>query len=170
MSLDWIKSIQEAKCLFNHQLPNVKCPILWHIYCINYYISIYSLALAINEFLKKINKSKLGTNWNTNATTQLHSYFLIYNNLSWGKWKERKNPQFNFFSQNLSLERNFFKWDGKVTKIKHLLFHRMWKNIITWNEKKSRYVKFGIQKNAKFLGILNINFLFMKNDIHFQKG
>ena len=37
-------------------------------------------------------------------------------------------------------------------------------------KKKSRYVKFGIQKNAKFLGILNINFLFMKNDIHFQKG
>ena len=29
------------------------------------------------------------------------------------KWK---NPQFNFLSQNLSIERNFFKWDGKVTK------------------------------------------------------
>ena len=28
-----------------------------------------------------------------------------------------KNPQFNFSRQNLSLERNFFKWDGKVTKI-----------------------------------------------------
>ena len=29
-----------------------------------------------------------------------------------------KKPQFNFSSQNLNIERNFFKWwDGKVTKI-----------------------------------------------------
>ena len=125
MSLDWIKSIQEAKCLFNHQLPNVKCPILWHIYCINYYISISCLALAINEFLKKINKSKLGTNWNTNATTQLHSYFLIYNNLSWGKWKERKNPQFNFFSQNLSLD--------TTASIFHRIFDDMKQDKNTYN-------------------------------------
>ena len=40
-----------------------------------------------------------------------------------------KNPQSNFSSQNLSLERNFFKWDGKETKILHLLFHRIWKKI-----------------------------------------
>ena len=26
-----------------------------------------------------------------------------------------KDPQFNFSCQNLSLERNFFKWDGKVS-------------------------------------------------------
>ena len=44
--------------------------------------------------------------------------------LEWNKWK---NPQFNFSSQNLSIERNFFKWDGKETKILHLLFHRIWK-------------------------------------------
>ena len=31
------------------------------------------------------------------------------------EWNEWKNSQFNFSSQNLSLERNFFKWDGKVT-------------------------------------------------------
>ena len=125
MSLDWIKSIQEAKCLFNHQLPNVKCPILWHIYCINYYISISCLALVINEFLKKINKSKLGTNWNTNATTQLHSYFLIYNNLSWGKWKERKKSTIQLFSSksqfrydslnfpqnHMKQEKNTYNWD-----------------------------------------------------------
>ena len=32
------------------------------------------------------------------------------------EWNEWKNPQFNFSSQNLSIERNFSKWDGKVTK------------------------------------------------------
>ena len=36
----------------------------------------------------------------------------------------------HFSSQNLSLERNFFKWDGKVTKILYLLFHRTFRN---WN-------------------------------------
>ena len=29
--------------------------------------------------------------------------------------------------KNLSTEWNFFKWDGKVSKIWHLLFHRIWK-------------------------------------------
>ena len=43
---------------------------------------------------------------------------------------EWKNPQFNFSSQDISIERNVFKWDGKVTKISHLLFHRIWKNNI----------------------------------------
>ena len=43
-----------------------------------------------------------------------------------------KNPQFNFSSQNpVGIERNFFKWDGKVTKIWHILFHRIFgKNIM----------------------------------------
>ena len=65
-----------------------------------------------------------------------NSYFLHWNFdkkscfvivvffLEWNKWK---NPQFNFSSQNLHIERNFFKWDGKETKILHLLFHRIWK-------------------------------------------
>ena len=40
-----------------------------------------------------------------------------------------KNQQFNFLSQNLSLESNYFKWDGKETKIymRRLLFHRIWR-------------------------------------------
>ena len=43
------------------------------------------------------------------------------------------NPQINFSRQNLSIECNFFKWDGKVTKISHLLFHRIWKKIcVVW--------------------------------------
>ena len=62
------------------------------------------------------------------------SYFL-HCNFDWKKcfvvffleWKEWKNPQFNFSNQNLSIERNFFKWDGKETKKLHLLFHRIWK-------------------------------------------
>ena len=36
-----------------------------------------------------------------------------------------------FQSQNLSIEHNFFKWDGKETKILHLLhFHRIWKKML----------------------------------------
>ena len=49
------------------------------------------------------------------------------------EWNEWKNPQFNFSSQDLSIERNFFKWDGKVTKISHLLFHRIWRKHIHSN-------------------------------------
>ena len=45
--------------------------------------------------------------------------------------KRVKNPQFSFSSQNLSIEHNFFKRDGKVTKIGHLLFHSIWKNVLT---------------------------------------
>ena len=41
------------------------------------------------------------------------------------------NPQYNFSSQNLSIEHNFFKWDGKEAKILHLLFHRIWKNYLS---------------------------------------
>ena len=63
-----------------------------------------------------------------------YSFFLHWN-FDWKscvvvfflEWNEWKNPQFNFSSQNLSIERNFFKWDGKETKISHLLFHRIWK-------------------------------------------
>ena len=44
--------------------------------------------------------------------------------LNWNEWK---NSQFNFSTQDLSIELNFFKWDGNVTKILHLLFHRIWK-------------------------------------------
>ena len=64
----------------------------------------------------------------------INSYFLYWN-FDWKscfvvfflEWNEWKNPQFNFLSQNLSIERNFFKWDGKETKLLHLLFHRIWK-------------------------------------------
>ena len=65
-----------------------------------------------------------------------NSYFLHWN-FDWKscfvvffhEWNKWKNPKFNFSSQNLCIERNFFKWDGKETKILHLLFHRIWKNI-----------------------------------------
>ena len=66
-----------------------------------------------------------------------NSYFLHWNFVRKScfvvfflEWNEWKNPQFNFSCQNLSLERNFFKWDGKVTKIWHLLFHRIWKKLL----------------------------------------
>ena len=67
-----------------------------------------------------------------------NSYFLHWN-FDWKscfvvfflKWNEWKNPQSNFSCQNLRIERNFFKWDGIESKILHLLFHRIWKNIFT---------------------------------------
>ena len=66
-----------------------------------------------------------------------HSYFyteilsgIVVLWCSFSSETSEKNPQFNFSCQNLSLERNFFKWDGKETKILHLLFHRIWKNNI----------------------------------------
>ena len=55
------------------------------------------------------------------------------------QWNEWKNSQFNFSSQNLSIECNFFKWDGKVTKIKHLLFHRIWEKTILPTLKKQQF-------------------------------
>ena len=46
-------------------------------------------------------------------------------------WKiVKKNPQFNFSSQNPSIELNFLKRDGNITMIWHLLFHRIWKLIL----------------------------------------
>ena len=38
-----------------------------------------------------------------------------------------KNFKFFFFNSSKS-QCNFFKWDGKETKILHLLFHRIWKS------------------------------------------
>ena len=46
----------------------------------------------------------------------------------------KKNPQFKFSSQDLSIEHNFFKWAVKVTKILHLLFCFGCKNFkINWH-------------------------------------
>ena len=68
-----------------------------------------------------------------------NNYFLHWNydEKSWfgvffHEWNEWKNPQLNFSSQNLSIEHNCFKWDGKLTKIWHndtYFSHRIWKNI-----------------------------------------
>ena len=52
----------------------------------------------------------------------------------WNEW-----IQFNFWSQNLSIERNFFKWKGKVTKIWHLIFHRIWKKVVFLCSTSHRY-------------------------------
>ena len=60
--------------------------------------------------------------WNFDSKSCFWVFFL--------KLNEWKNPQFNFSCQNLSLERNFFKWDGKATKIWYLLFHRISKNVV----------------------------------------
>ena len=36
------------------------------------------------------------------------------------EWNEWKYPQFNFSCQNLSIECNIFKWNGKVTKVQDI--------------------------------------------------
>ena len=66
-----------------------------------------------------------------------NSYFIYWNFVSkscfvcfFSSEKNGKNPQFNFSSQNLSIEHNFFKWDGKVTEIWYLFFHRIRKKWI----------------------------------------
>ena len=89
----------------------------------------------ISPKIIQISKTKILRNI---RSTGWNSYFLHWN-FDWKscfvvfflEWNEWKNPQFNFSSQNLSIERNFFKWDGKVTKISHLLFHRIWKITIS---------------------------------------
>ena len=65
------------------------------------------------------------------------SYFLHWNFVLWCFFTSEtseKNPQFNFSSQDLSIEHNFFKWAVKVTKILHLLFCFGCKNFkINWH-------------------------------------
>ena len=46
-------------------------------------------------------------------------------------WKAWKNLQCNFLTPNLSIEHNFFRWDGKVSNIWYLLFHRVWINTLS---------------------------------------
>ena len=70
---------------------------------------------------------------NTYFSVELKNSYFLHWNFDWKscfvvfflEWNEWKNPQFNFSSQNPSIEHNFFKWDGKKTKILHLLFHRI---------------------------------------------
>ena len=58
--------------------------------------------------------------WNFRGKSCFMVFFL--------KWKIH-NSTFPVNIFRLSLEHNFFKWDGKVTKIWHLVFfHRIWKN------------------------------------------
>ena len=83
------------------------------------------------------------------------------------EWNEWKNPQFNFSSQYLSIERNFFKRDGNVTKISHLLFHRIWKIIFLFIcstylagcdlNHAGTYLKYYYHVRATYLHIENIH-------------
>ena len=106
----------------------------------------------------------------TEFIPQLHnecgnSYFLHWN-FDWKscfvvfflEWNEWKNPQFNFSSQNLSIERNFFKWDGKETKILHLLFHRIWKNFlfVLHHNGKKIFINSKLKNFSKFYGKVGV--------------
>ena len=91
-----------------------------------------------------------------NTIQKRNSYFLHWN-FDWKscfvvffhEWNEWKNPQINFSSQDLSIERNFLKWDDeKGTKISHLLFHRIWKNTFL----KSRTIEWRVRvKNVTYV-------------------
>ena len=93
----------------------------WLCYCIVgncHHFELWTRNFKSRKF--KINKNSYFLHWNFDWKSCFVVFFL--------EWNEWKNPQFNFSSQNLSIEHNFFKWDGKETKILHLLFHRIWKN------------------------------------------
>ena len=49
----------------------------------------------------------------------------------------KKIHKSTFQVKTISIECNFFKWDVKVTKIWHLIFHRTWKSIY-----QIRFIKF----------------------------
>ena len=57
---------------------------------------------------KNIEK-KVGNNYFLHWNFDKKSYFVVF----FHEWNEWKNPQFNFSSQNLSIECNFFRWGVK---------------------------------------------------------
>ena len=74
-----------------------------------FFIFWYEKFLSINVknvSLKKWCKNSYFLNWNFVRKSCFVVFFL-----EWNVWK---NPQFNFSGQNLSLERNFFKWDDTI--------------------------------------------------------
>ena len=83
-----------------------------------------------------------GISWNFD----MKSCFVVF----FHECNEWKNPKFNFSSQNLSIEHNFFKWDEKVTKIWNVLFHRIWK-------------KRDFQKIRNFISMMMISRIFSKS-------
>ena len=97
---NWWEEIEKKKLLARQ--------VCSYCYCLLYFPIVYT---------QKINTIHWNFDW--------RSCFVVFF-LEWNEWK---NPQFNFSSPNLSIERNFFKWDGKETKILHLLFHRIWKKL-----------------------------------------
>ena len=70
-------------------------------------------------------------------TEKLFFHFVVF----FQEWKECKNPQFNFSSQDLGiLEGNFFKWDGKVTKIRYYTYFSTEFGKISFLFERSYYV------------------------------
>ena len=49
----------------------------------------------------------------------------------------------------------FFKWDGKVTKIKYLLFHRIWKKVLLTSQPRKK-LKFLLSKCKLFLKHIHV--------------
>ena len=84
----------------------IRCSVL--LYVFEFYGPKY---VRISGFLSK--------NWNL-----IYIYIGIFYTFDWRKFvlwwffmSEIGSLQFNFSNQNLSIEHNFFKWDGKVNKI-----------------------------------------------------
>ena len=87
----------------------------------------------------------------------IENIFLLTSNSTNFERNEWKNPQFNFSSQNFSLELNFFKWYGNVTKISRLLFHRIWKRNFLSKKKNRDWSVKNISKNCLKPFIVKLN-------------
>ena len=98
-----------------------------------YSISIFG-TLHFEKLIKKWKKIKLSEWMNEWRNSYFQHWYFDWKCCSvvfFLEWNKLRNPQFNFSSQNLCIKCNFFKWEGKETKILHLLFHRIWKNIFS---------------------------------------
>ena len=113
-------------------------------------------------------------------------YFLLSKNLIrqifkirrkqialWSFFILGKNHNLNFSCQNLSIEDNFFKLDGKVTKIRHLHLHRIWKKFIFYSHFVScRKIKFCFVKlhldSWKMCSIFGI--YYFESKVHFYQS
>ena len=97
----------------------------------------FSILLTLKEekktFTQSLNYSsiEMEDEFNFGSLNYYTSYFVhwkvfcdVFFHLVKRVTKKRNST---FWVQNLSTEQNFFKWEGKVTKIWHLLFERIWK-------------------------------------------
>ena len=75
----------------------------WTIFCLPKMILFRSTLKGPNGW-----RNSYFLHWNFDWKSWIVVFFL--------EWNESKNPQFNFSSQNLSIERNFFQMRWKINQ------------------------------------------------------